>query len=619
MIDQTITKRIVAIAIFFMMSFYAFPQSWESIRDNDEYFCGEGWGQTVKEAENQALDALVKKIAVTVFGVTDGMIDVTNEDGVLNEKSQFKQSIKTYTHAITLTNTGGETLQVSPEAYVVRWMKKSEIEKIFELRKQKALDLVKSAVRAESKGKADVVLRNYYWALTLLKSLQYPNEVKYTDAEGYEHILTNWIREQMDETFSQLKMTTEAQEGNDVKVLVTYKGKPVNSVEYTYFDGRSWSAIYNAKDGRGIIELVPGFVGTQVKVRYEFEFMGEAKSDKEIESVLEAVKGTPMPTAEKNVALKPQKSYVKKVLGQSEGMSFTTNALSDIKPPKPMGKEAKEFMPLLEELAAAVKKRDYMSVRHMFTDSGWDMFRKLMEYGKAKVLDSSDIRFYTEGDNVIERGLKMSFSFASGGRKTFVEDIVLVFDNEHKIDNISFGLGKTAEDDILNKGEWNEKSRFALMNFLENYKTAYALKRLDYIRSVFDDDAIIITGKVLQKASKSVIIENQSSISQKGNNIIKLNRQTKDEYLRNLERCFKKNEFVNIRFSDNEVRKLGQNAGESYAIQIHQDYYSSTYGDKGYLMLFVDINDRTKPLIRLRTWQMEKDPDFGRFYDPDDF
>ena len=37
-----------------------------------------------------------------------------------------------------------------------------------------------------------------------------------------------------------------------------------------------------------------------------------------------------------------------------------------------------------------------------------------------------------------------------------------------------------------------------LISFLENYKTAYALKRLDYISSIFDDDALIITGRVLK-------------------------------------------------------------------------------------------------------------------------
>jgi hypothetical protein len=134
---------------------------------------------------------------------------------------------------------------------------------------------------------------------------------------------------------------------------------------------------------------------------------------------------------------------------------------------------------------------------------------------------------------------------------------------------------------------------------------------------VFDDDAVIITGTVVRRANRAVSLENQSHISQEGNLIIKKNRQTKDEYLRNLKRCFQRNEFVNIRFSDNEVRKLGA-GGESYAIQISQDYYSSTYGDKGYLMLMVDINDPTRPIIKLRTWQPEKDPEFG-LYEPGDF
>jgi hypothetical protein len=245
------------------------------------------------------------------------------------------------------------------------------------------------------------------------------------------------------------------------------------------------------------------------------------------------------------------------------------------------------------------------------------MFTKLVQYGRAKVLDSDNIRMLDSDGSVVVRGLRMSFSFDKGVRRSFVEDVVLAFNPEQKIDNIAFGLGKTAEDDILYKGVWEEQSRMAIMNFLENYKTAYALKRLDYISSVFDDDAVIITGTVVRRANKTVSMENQSQISQEGNLIIKKNRQTKDEYLRNLKRCFERNEFVNIRFSNNDVIKLGT-GGESYAIQIAQDYYSTTYGDKGYLMLMVDINDPEHPLIKLRTWQPEKDPQFG-LYEPGDF
>ena len=153
------------------------------------------------------------------------------------------------------------------------------------------------------------------------------------------------------------------------------------------------------------------------------------------------------------------------------------------------------------------------------------------------------------------------------------------------------------------------------MNFLENYKTAYALKRIDYIRTVFDDDAVIITGIISKKNS---LLKNKEGVARVDNNkIIKYNRQTKDEYIRNLAMCFASNEFVNIRFANNDVVKLAK-GGEMYAIQIAQDYYSTNYGDKGYLFLIVDINNPTQPLIKVRTWQPDKDPNFG-LYGPGDF
>ncbi len=614
-------RRLVALCSCLLLTLCVSAQEWETVRDSEDYIYGEGWGSTVAEAEKNALSNLISKIATNVTGEAQSSIKVQHGEGKLNEESQFTQTVNTYSQA-TLTNTEQRVLKGEPDAYVVRWIKKSEVEKIFESRKRKAIDLVESALRAEKKGKVDDVLRNYYWALTLLKSLQHPNEVMYTDDEGKEHVLTNWIKEEMEDTFDDLKVIYDSREGNDVHLSITYKDKPVNSVDYRFWDGQSWSAIYSAKDGWGVLELAPGYEGSQVQLRFEFEYAGEAKIDKEVEMVLNAVKGTPMPDAFTNVKLQT-KEKPKEIAARHQQMasqSFTTNSAEVIAPPQPIAKkdkDASKYMSALEQVVNAIKQKKYDSVRSFFSDGGWDMFTKLMRYGKGKVLDSSDIRLYDDKGSVLVRGLRMSFSFASGVRKSFVEDVVFVFNDDQKIDNIAFGLGKTAEDDILNKGVWEEKSRFAIMNFLENYKTAYALKRLDYIRSIFDDDAVIITGSVVSRANKNVNIENQSSISQEGNLIIKRNRQTKDEYLANLKRCFERNEFVNIRFSNNDVIKMGT-GGESYAIQIQQDYYSSTYGDKGYLMLMVDINDPVKPLIKLRTWQPEKDPNFG-LYGPGDF
>ena len=614
---KQLIARGVAMGVLLLLALTASAQSWEEVREDDDYIYGEGWGSTVTEADKQALANLISKIASNVTGESHSSLKTQNSNGQLNEESQFSQTVSTYSQA-TLTNTQQKVLKNEPDAYVVRWIKKSEIEKIFESRKRKALDLIETAVRAEKKGKVDDVLRNYYWALTLLKSLQYPNEVTYTDEDGKEHVCTNWCKEKIDDTFYELKTIYDSREGNDIRLAITYKGKPVNSVDYKFWDGQTWSAIYSAKDGWGVLELAPGFDGAQVQMKYEYEYAGEAKIDHEVEMVLNAVKGTPMPKAYTNVMLKSNEKKKEREarMEMMQSQSFTTNEAA-IAPPKPVEKKIDAYKDAVEKMVAAIKQKDYDSARDLFTSVGWSMFTKLMKYGKAKVLDSDNIRFLESEDGIVERGLRMSFSFNSGGRATFVEDIVLTFNKEQKIVNIAFGLGKTAEDDILNKGVWDEKSRLAIMNFLENYKTAYALKRLDYIRSIFDDDAVIITGSVVSKANSITNMENQSSISAEGNQIIKMNRQTKDEYLASLKRCFERNEFVNIRFSDNEVKKMGA-GGESYGIQIQQDYYSSTYGDKGYLMLLVDINEPKKPLIKLRTWQPEKDPNFG-LYEPGDF
>ncbi len=614
---KQLIARGVAMGALLLLALTASAQSWEEVREDDDYIYGEGWGSTVTEADKQALANLISKIASNVTGESHSSLKTQNSNGQLNEESQFSQTVSTYSQA-TLTNTQQKVLKNEPDAYVVRWIKKSEIEKIFESRKRKALDLIETAVRAEKKGKVDDVLRNYYWALTLLKSLQYPNEVTYTDEDGKEHVCTNWCKEKIDDTFYELKTIYDSREGNDIRLAITYKGKPVNSVDYKFWDGQTWSAIYSAKDGWGVLELAPGFDGAQVQMKYEYEYAGEAKIDHEVEMVLNAVKGTPMPKAYTNVMLKSNEKKKEREarMEMMQSQSFTTNEAA-IAPPKPVEKKIDAYKDAVEKMVAAIKQKDYDSARDLFSNVGWSMFTKLMKYGKAKVLDSDNIRFLESEDGIVERGLRMSFSFNSGGRATFVEDIVLTFNKEQKIVNIAFGLGKTAEDDILNKGVWDEKSRLAIMNFLENYKTAYALKRLDYIRSIFDDDAVIITGSVVSKANSITNMENQSSISAEGNQIIKMNRQTKDEYLASLKRCFERNEFVNIRFSDNDVKKMGA-GGESYGIQIQQDYYSSTYGDKGYLMLLVDINEPKKPLIKLRTWQPEKDPNFG-LYEPGDF
>lgn len=150
----------------------------------------------------------------------------------------------------------------------------------------------------------------------------------------------------------------------------------------------------------------------------------------------------------------------------------------------------------------------------------------------------------------------------------------------------------------------NDASKVVLINFLENYKTAYALKRVDYLESIFSDDALIITGNVVKQFTGNV------EQSYRNNQRVQLTRMDKTTYIKRLRHVFASSEFVNLKLANNRILKSSK-GGELYAIQIKQDYFSTNYGDSGYLFLLVDVNDPDHPIIHVRAWQEMPDSEWG--------
>ena len=270
----------------------------------------------------------------------------------------------------------------------------------------------------------------------------------------------------------------------------------------------------------------------------------------------------------------------------------------------------KPYKDILNKVVSSIRKHGYDDIRDCFSEDGWEMFTRLVKYGNARILNTSNCTFTQLRDNVIARSIQMSFSFKRGLRKEFVEDVVFTFDKDKKIDCVAFGLDRKAKQDIMRRGTWSPIARQTIMQFLETYKTAYALKRLEYLKTIFDDDAVIIVGHVAEK----MVRDNRSkdgAMSFRNQKIVRRVQYSKDQYMKHLEACFRSNEFVNIRFANNDVRKAKN--GEEYGIQIKQDYYSTNYGDQGYLYLQVDLEEPDKPIIKVRTWQPEPDPEIGLF------
>ena len=578
----------------------------EDFKNNADYIWGQGYGATVKDADQEALANLMSKISVSVS--SDFMIDEreVNTAAGNDAQSTVQNVVRTYSQG-TLKNTRSVIVtEGPPEAAVIRYIKRSDLEKIFKEREENVLSYVYSARNAEKAGRIDAALRYYYWASCLLKSLQNPSQVKFSE-DGVKFPMTMWIPEQIRNILSLIKVEVTKVEGQEVSLLFTYKDKPVTSLDFHYWDGMNYSNIFSAKDGIMEVEMRPGAPTNKFNIQYEYEFKSQMRQDPELEQVMNIFNTVNYKeaTVTVNSGNKSEQKQAQAVLQAAvSDMAVATHAVQVAQP--------KSFLKTVEQVVSAIKQKNYESVKDLFTDDGYEMFDKLVHYGNASLIGNPNLQFYKLGDRTICRSVPMKFTFKNN-KRSFVEDVTFTFDDDEKIESVAFGLDKTARDDIFQReSPWSEDVRMQIATFLENYKTAFALKRLDYIKSIFDDDAIIIVGHVTKHAAKKG--ENQRYID---NEMVRYTRQDKATYLKNLERSFGSNEFINIRFTDNEVKKMGK-GGETYGIQIHQDYYSSTYGDTGYLFLMVDLNEMDAPIIKVRTWQPNRDPNINGNFERDD-
>lgn len=596
-------KRTLLTILLITLPALVFAQDWEDIKnDHKNYISGEGWGDSLEEAEQNALAALIRQISVVV--IQD--FEVTNIEKQYNDdtevQSYLENKIQTYSNA-TLTNTETMVLSQEPDAHVARWMKRSELEKVFEGRRSKVREYMINAEKAESKGKVDDALRNYYWAYILLTTLPLPSEMKHIDAEKNEHTLVTYIPEKMNEICESITASVASRNGDDLNLFFTYEGKPVASLDYTYFDGRRWSNQYSAKDGKGVLELAPGALGETLQLKIEYAYKNEAHIDREIYSVISVIKATPLRKSNITISGKPdEKTEQFAYTEEKKANSVATATLAKLD-------DESSIRVSMDRLLTALRTAHYEDIHDMFTAEGLDIYQKLISYGKAKVVGTPAYNIYKNADKTVVRAIPMSFSFSQGVKKSFVEDIVFSFNESGQIESLAFGLDHVATQDILTKQDWPEQARIAIIEFLENYKTAFALERLDYIRTIFDDNAVIITGRIARTAPPA---NSENQVIYTENKYVIRTRQTKEQYLKNLERCFQSNEFVNIRFANNDIIRAGQ-GGELYGIQIKQDYYSTNYGDTGYLFLLVDMNEANAPLIKVRTWQPEPDPELGLY------
>ncbi len=597
-------------------------KEWESISKDDNYYIGRGISTDYQEAREYAKSDLVNKVSSSFESRFDYVAEEVKKQNKISSKEVVNNVIRSY--SFMQLHDFDEYCEKNRSEYIVNvCIKKGLIREMFRNRVKMAQKWLKEAETQEREKRIGDALQYYYWSLALLRSCP-DSDLETLDTGSHTKMIPE-VFQRVKELLEKIKVNaiSSKQEGNRQRVTldVTYDGQPAVNFNYRLSDAKSDAdklynstysgEIYSAKDGVGEIVLPAGAKLKNLKIVAEYEFREEANIHPELSNVICGTTPVPFHAAIIKVDTKDcsvNSQYVMEIAslqtqektGNPASLSTKKqmDAITDLTSILSLS-DATPYLSTMKIIEQGISQKNFGSLKDYFTPEGWKMFERLISYGEAKLLRSPQVEFIRYGSQVVCRSFPMSFSF-KGNRRVFAEDVVFYFNPEAKVTEVAFGLEQTAVNDIMCRDNWSMEARHVMVHFLETYKTAYALKRWDYINSIFSNEALIITGSVVKGTG-------QKEMGPAKIQHVRYIRQTKEQYMSSLKKCFDSNEYINIHFADNIVRRSSKN-GNIYGIQIKQDYYSSTYGDTGYLFLMIDFKDPGSPIIHVRTWQPDNDP-----------
>lgn len=210
-------------------------------------------------------------------------------------------------------------------------------------------------------------------------------------------------------------------------------------------------------------------------------------------------------------------------------------------------------------------------------------------------------RLLTTRDGYQVRGIPLSVRQPGNSSLTY-QEAVINFNKEGLIINFFYAISPEIYSNAMKAAMQNTKNevtaieeRMMILNYVEHFRTAYNQKDIDFLRQVFSENALIITGTAIKVA--------RSDINPNGMRI-RYTKQSKKQYLSNLYKTFHSNSYIKVTF-DNVLIVEHPTIHGIYGVTVHQKWNSSRYSDEGYVFMVWDFRNEDEPRIHVRTWQPE--------------
>lgn len=577
-------KHRVFLPVLLMASFTAFGQinkiDPEKIKADPSYYWGESTGSGLKETEDRALADLVKQIAVKVSA---DFTHIVEERGKKIEE-QSTSLVNSYASA-TLRDVQTFKKPVKEGFYVFQYIKKLEVTRIFDEREALVSDIFRRAEAYENELNSGYALKWYYNDLLLINSI--PKAGITVDGVNLTAEIPVRINRLIgDIAFELVSDEKTSETERDIVVRVTSKGKPVQRLTFSFWDGSDEIQV-QVTDGLAQIKLFGGSVTmTELRCNVIYSFYSQREEIKELAEIWDVV-NKPSFGEPKVVKLKSLKPERPKQAGTLNAGSLTEPYRGKTKLVETAIKNL--FVPGTA-VAGDVQFQSKWASIQKYNRTGYSALQQ--EWVGGQTWDGAEVREVT----VLNEYKSISLQTR--------EYLIPEFDEKGTLTDINYGvmdgLYETVKEQGEHAGDWKERQ--VLLKFLEKYRTAFMTRDLETLNLIFADDAVIIVGRKLRPGENTSQFNYEpEGPAQPG---IAYLKQTKTEYLQRQQKLFGDRKDIYLGYNSFQIMRKNNQPGV-YGISMRQNYQSDGYADEGYLFLLIDFNGKA-PQIYVRAWQPQE-------------
>lgn len=587
----------------------------ERIKASGNYRFGEARAASAEEAEDRALEKLLAGIRQNVVSENTLTESQSGSDYNIRHSSSVKSvSAMTLHGCETITYIDGN------QWVAFKYITLENIEKSINRRRDLIREFIATGVDQERQLNISGALKYYSWAKTMLSA--YNDDVT-VDIDGRQQNAASWLQLHIPVVLdnvsflldnSKIEYDPTDYDCYTVTLDVAYNGRPASFIDASYFNGERTVGPVHAKSGHISLRFHDLSLLSAIDLKVIYDYPEEAELyDPDLRAAYtvgrqsaydsRASFSIPVHADRNNIqslgqTIKPAEAKPSAAHpADDSALPLEADDIDTINRPDATG-ASQGLISAMQQVEKAIRNRDYASVRGLFSAEGYSLFSTMMNSGKVSVSRQPE-RYTVESTALFTLGKGIPVSIKNG-RHISNETIVFRFNSEGLIKSVAYALSQRAEDDIFREADWNIESRYSLLTFMEDYQTAFALRRLDLFRQIYSDEAFIITGQFINPAKSRMVEGNFLDLGPE----ILYRTFDKDSYLQKLECDFRNKSFIQISFEDTWISKVDDGGlldNEVIWIELKQHYTSSNYSDKGFLALQINLRPSGSQ-INVRTW-----------------